>query len=531
MFNTALIAVVVSVVLVVVPSAALDSALVQYSSASDTTLEMRVAVVYATPRLYAEAQFMFREVTAIDGSDGVSLVPAANEDSFVCDDGTGSGRLVVKSSPRSPSLCSFKKVAGLSNPSLVSFEQGGRYIGYAKAYDYDCAAWFDGKPGWTVGLVPRPAASALATATWVSSDVGPVVLYAQSTSYFLGNCSGDAIFTGSGDIMWEVVPALARNISPTAVSLRLRSNASLFLGVDPTGERQLHDGSATYVPIKVSDCAGREADCTWDIARPSSDVSGVVALRLAGSNWTLDRQSHTAACAAANNGVGVLSSTSSATLGLWRAAHYIPNTPAVVVNETSESAHVRLLSCSDFKLCRSCVTASMSCGWCSATSTCTQGTAESPGNCSASQWLFNTCVAETHDGSTAQTSIVAPLVGGIVGGVAVLSAVVVAAVLIARKKNRRQPTVVNLPVEGAPVGFTMDLTEATSVAMQLASTCTASGVAADSGSSGSGPVAALPVGMFAPQLPDNPSLELPPASMGCFVVSGATASVEPQMSQ
>eukprot|EP00727_Mastigamoeba_balamuthi_P011037 m51a1_g6556 hypothetical protein (527) ;mRNA; r:106273-108061 len=433
------------------PAPALCSAVVQYSSAADTSLEMRVVVggscrdVYATPRLYAEAQFMFREVAAIDGSGGVSLVPAANDDSFVCDDGTGSGRLVVTSSPRSPSLCSFKKVAGLSNPSLVSFEQGGRYIGYAKAYDYDCAVWFDGKPGWTVGLVPRPSTPALAT--WVASDVGPVQLYVQHADDWLAGCRGSATFAAqSGDTAWDVVPALASNSSPTAVSLRLHSNASLFLVADAQ-----QSGSTARAAV-LGSCGGREGDCTWSLAPAQGETSGVLVLRLAGSNWTLGRlgPNSTSPCASAGSRprAALVLAGPRATLGLWRASHTIPNTPDVVASQSAAAGR-----CADLKLCRSCVSTSLSCGWCADTGVCSEGSTTRHGNCSASGWLFDTCAAAARDGGESSASLVAPLVGGIVGGVAVLSAVVVAAVLVARGRRQRRPSVLNLPMEGAPVAF------------------------------------------------------------------------------
>eukprot|EP00727_Mastigamoeba_balamuthi_P011035 m51a1_g6554 hypothetical protein (1436) ;mRNA; r:97541-103439 len=452
----------VAYVLALLPAAAMCSMFTQYHSAADTSLAMRVVIggscrdLYATKRLYSDAQFMFREVPALDGSGGVSLTPSANPGYYICDDADRSGRLVALISPPSAALCSFKKVAGLSNPSLVSFEQGGRYIGYAKAYDYDCAVWFDGKPGWTVGLVSRPAFPSLAT--WVTSDSGPVQIYLQHTSSSLGSCHGAVAFLNSyGDTTaWDAVPALdASAKSAAAFSLRLVANSSLFLAAP-----QSRNG--TSAPATLSDCRARPSDCTWAVDVPQSETSGVLSLRVAGGNWTLDVQANstTPQCPGATAGAAVVRLGQGATLGLWRVAYDIPNTPEVVApadNSSSEEAAAPG-SCANYKLCRTCATAPLPCGWCADTGVCSEGTAARPSNCSASQWLFNTCVAPAPPrGShgSGKASLVAPLVGGIVGGLAVLSAVVVAAALVTRGVRGRAPAVVNLPVElEAPGVFT-----------------------------------------------------------------------------
>eukprot|EP00727_Mastigamoeba_balamuthi_P011032 m51a1_g6551 hypothetical protein (537) ;mRNA; r:85018-86857 len=496
----------------------------QYNSASDTSLAMRTAIagtckdLYATTRVYSDAQFMFREVPALDGGNGVSIMPASNPGYYLCSDGTGSGR-----------ICSFKKVAGLSNPSLVSFEQGGQYIGYAKAYDYDCASWFTNYNGWTVGLVDKPANPTLAT--WISADAGPVRPYIQGTQSWLGNCGGSAFFTEqTGDTLWEVVPALSNASSSTLVSLQL-SGTSLHLGIDADGAQQMDNSSVAHVPVRAMNCSGREALCTWTMA-VSAVYSGDFNLKLAGGSRTLDLTANNTLSCKVNYGAATMSLSSCAELGFLRATYSIPKTPAVILNESSSSAEPA--KCSDNKLCRTCIVTTMSCGWCEETGLCVQGTATSPSNCSKSHWFFESCVAATPAAieDAGSTSIMAPLIGGIVGGVAALSVIAVGVVLIARSVHKRQQAPpLNMPVEGASVDFTtssrdLSLRETISpMGLQLSGSM--GGTLPNTSSSGSGPAVALSLGVppvydisLMPSLSTGqPSLEVPPP-LGGFPLGG-----------
>eukprot|EP00727_Mastigamoeba_balamuthi_P011020 m51a1_g6540 hypothetical protein (546) ;mRNA; r:55684-57547 len=490
------------------PGLALCSVFVQYNSASDTSIAMRVVTggtckdVYATGRIYVDGQFMFREVAALDGGSGVSLVPATSPGYYICNDGTGTGRLVVVQPALSAALCSFNKVAGLSNPSLVSFEQGGQYIGYAKAFDYDCASNYRGNTaGWTVGLVHRPANPTLAT--WISSDPGPVKVYIQSTNNLLGNCGGNALFMkNTGDTSWDIVPSLYSPASTKMISLRLSSNSSLYLGIDSYDAEKVYCGSATCVPTRVMDCRNRESLCTWSLT-PSASDAGDFNLVFAGStkvSMTLDRQTinSTLECGTAVFGAAYVFLNSAATLGFWRSNYTAPRTPAVIVNASvpsSSSSAPKPPSCSDNLLCRTCITSDLSCGWCAETGVCAHGSLSNPANCSKSQWFFESC---------ALSSLVAPLVGGIVGGVAVLSAAVVAAVLITRSLHKRKPAVLNVPIEGKSVDFaateySRDFTDAFSpmtVVLSPGNSGSIATIGADgTQSSGSGLAMALPLGL------------------------------------
>eukprot|EP00727_Mastigamoeba_balamuthi_P001845 m51a1_g11658 hypothetical protein (524) ;mRNA; r:3333-5260 len=457
-----------SLVLCLLPLAALGSVFVQYNSASDTSLAMRVVTdgtckdVYATTRIYVDSQFMFREVPALGNSSGVSLVPAPNPGYFICSDGTDSGRLIV---------CSFKKVAGLSNPSLVSFEQRGRYIGYAKAFDYDCASFYRGNTaGWTVGLVDKPANPNLAT--WITSEAGPVRIYIQSTQSWLGNCHGNSFFTEqTGDTVWDLVPALSNSSSSTMlVSLQLH-NTSLHLGVDTDQNQLMDNSSAAHVPLTVANCSGRESLCTWFIV-PSALHGGNFHLEIAGTGRAVYLQSlgSTLSCATASRGTASISLAAGAELGFLRRDFASPPRPAVIVNESSSSEEPA--KCSDIKQCRTCIVTSMSCG----------------------------CVKA--GGSS--TNLVAPLVGGIVGGVAVLSSVVIAAVLVARSIHNKRRTALNMPVEGASVNFaaaSQDIGDTVSPLATLGLSGSSPGVIATLGTNGrsgvltSGMLMTLPVGL------------------------------------
>eukprot|EP00727_Mastigamoeba_balamuthi_P000482 m51a1_g10430 hypothetical protein (365) ;mRNA; f:41169-42434 len=355
--------------LLVLPSAVLASVFVQYNSASDTALALRLAIggscrdVYATPRLYSDAQFLFREVPAIDGGAGVSLMPAANPGYYICSDRTG--RLVAAGTTPTPADCSFNKVAGLSNPELVSFEQGGQYIGYAKAYDYDCASWFAGRAGWTVGLADKPSSPALAT--WIPADSGPLKVYVQDTNYWLGNHRGNAMFTeeiGDRYTNWDVVPALANSSSPTSISLHLHENSSLYLGVSSSGgEQKVH-------VLDVSSCSLSESNCSWTLIM--SSVSGDFYLKVAGSDGWLQRAT------GMGNNTAALGSTSGSTLGFWRSNFSIPRAPEVVIigpnTSSSSSGSSHRSACSGKLRCSTCVQTAQ-CG------------------CS-SEWFYDACMEE-----------------------------------------------------------------------------------------------------------------------------------------
>eukprot|EP00727_Mastigamoeba_balamuthi_P001846 m51a1_g11659 hypothetical protein (492) ;mRNA; r:6290-9617 len=397
-----------------------------------------------------------------------------------------------------------KKVAGLSNPALVSFEQGGQYIGYAKAFDYDCASSYTGRTaGWTVGLVDKPANPTLAT--WISADAGPGRIYIQNTQSWLGNCHGNAFFTAkTGDTVWDLVPALSNtSSSSTLVSLQLH-NTSLHLGVDADEELQMDNSSEAHVPLRVINCSGRESLCTWTIV-PSSVYGGDFHLEIAGTRRTMDIQTSgsSLSCATASNGAASLVLATGAELGFLRSDYTIPPMPAVIVNESSSSEAPA--KCSDIKQCRTCTATSMSCGWCAETGLCSQGTASSPSNCSMSHWQWNGCMASPANDGGSSTNLVAPLVGGIVGGVAVLSAVVIAAVLVARSiHNKRKTATFNMPVEGASVNFaatSQDISDAVSPLTTLGLSGSSAGGIATLGADGqsgmlaSGLVMTLPLGL------------------------------------
>eukprot|EP00727_Mastigamoeba_balamuthi_P007046 m51a1_g2962 hypothetical protein (2034) ;mRNA; f:677286-685865 len=487
--------------------------------------------MYATPRLWSDAQFLFREVPALDGKGGVSIMPAANDGFYMCDDGTGTGRLVVVKPALSAEQCSFRKVAGLSNPSLVSFEQGGKYIGYAKVYDYDCSSWFSNQPGWTVGLVEKPSNPTLAT--WIAADSPQLMLYIQDTNYWLGNCNGNAVFydVRISDDVWDVVPALNSSAANSgAVSLRLYSNKSLYLGLDAEGELTM-DNDSLAASLKTWSCAGRVDDCTWTIVETSA-ASGDFNLRHTASGRVVQSPggAGTITCPTTNVGRALLSLQKAATLGFWRTNYIIPNTPPVIINtSSSSSATGPSPSCSDFVLCRTCITTDMSCGWCAETDMCTHGTATAPVNCSASKWFFDSCIAAPQEGGDNTANLVAPLVGGIVGGVAVISAVVIAAVVV-RNLHKRRPSVLNVPVEGASIDFiatatSRDLSGDTTspVTLQLSggSSLATGGLATHSGGSGAMAMLATPLEApiydmnlsLAPVSPINPPELPPPPSM------------------
>eukprot|EP00727_Mastigamoeba_balamuthi_P000341 m51a1_g10303 hypothetical protein (827) ;mRNA; r:66500-69939 len=454
------------------PTAALGPPVyTQYSSASDTSLSLRVAIVNSCrDGLGTACPFLFRELPGLDGSaDGVSLMPAATDGFFICAEGNDTDRLVAVRPALSAAQCTFRRVAGLSNPALVSFEQRGRYVGYASAYAYDCASWFDGRMGWTVGLAYRPTDATLAT--WVASASPPVNMYIQDTNSWLGSCAPESVFYNPyvGDIAWDAVQALD-NDSATAISLRLHSSSSaspLYLGVDAAGEQQLSNSSAQSVALRVWDCAGHASACTWTVAQ--SALSGDFWLTHTASGWTVVRETapNGLACNPQNAGRALLSRSSTGeTLGFWRSNYNIPSKPAVIaVAAASSSSSSRASSlmtdtsgegqspCATKMSCWSCIAADGSCGWCSETALCTR---RSETNCSPTMWLHDTCTASRAGGGVT-ASLVVPLVG-VSGGVVVVGLVTALAVLLIRSGRQRgrgtsKAAEHNKPVEGPSVTF------------------------------------------------------------------------------
>eukprot|EP00727_Mastigamoeba_balamuthi_P000338 m51a1_g10300 hypothetical protein (547) ;mRNA; r:57434-59358 len=351
--------------LLLLPAAALCSAvLAQYNKTARVHSSGPASPVYATPRVYSDAQFLFRELPGLDGSaDGVSLMPAATDGFFLCAEGSGTDRLVVVSGDLSPALCTFRKVAGLSNPALVSFEQRGRYVAYARGYSYDCASAFERRTGWTVGLVERPADTRLAT--WVASLSSPLSLYVQDTNYWLCELSGSAVFADTSHprdsvrCQWEAVAALGTADSPSsAVSLRLR-NTSLFLGV--AEHESPDDNDSAALQLRVHSCAGTERLCVWTAAK--SEQSGDFFLTHVASGLVVtlhDSAEGKRAVLLARQRNATLQ-----TLGFWRSAYAQPKTPDVVVAPVVQSGSTAAdgsESCAQRKTCQSCASGGELCG-------------------------------------------------------------------------------------------------------------------------------------------------------------------------
>eukprot|EP00727_Mastigamoeba_balamuthi_P000335 m51a1_g10299 hypothetical protein (1009) ;mRNA; r:51643-57335 len=413
------------------------SVLTQYNSAGDTSLGLRSMLhgdcrdVYATPRLYSDAQFLFRELPGLDGSAGsVSLMPAATDGFFLCAESSDSDRIVVTSrAALSPSLCTFRKVAGLSNPALVSFEQRRRYVGYAREYSYDCAMWFLETPGWTVGLVERPSDARLAT--WVASQSSVVSVYVQDTYSWLCELSGSAVFVDTDDndaqCQWDVVAALGTDDRPSsAVSLRLR-NTSLFLGV--AEHESPDDNDSAALPLRVHSCAGTERLCVW-----TANISprlGNFFLSHVASGLVVTLQE-----TALGKQAVLLARQRNATLqtlGFWRSGYARPTTPNVVVvaassrsgdgsSGSSSATADEVDSCAQRKTCQSCASVG-ECSWCPDTGLCLNASYASPHNCSL--WLRGTCTTASNGGA-GLSSLYAQLVG-VFGCVAVLACAVTAA--------------------------------------------------------------------------------------------------------
>eukprot|EP00727_Mastigamoeba_balamuthi_P009599 m51a1_g5261 putative alpha-L-arabinofuranosidase-like protein (1184) ;mRNA; r:108169-112330 len=232
--------------------------------------------VYTTAPVWGETDFMWREEPAVNGSTDaahVSLRVFNIPDTFLCaSDRTGSA--VVVSSPTAPLLCTFRKVAGLSDVGLVSFVNEGRYLTMATSLTGYCASWFvTGKfSAFDVQLSAFPASPQ--SATWIPVDTTIVSIkagfYADERKIQWYYCSGSLVASSSlydtaYDYNWVISKGL-RASDPLAVSIRPLYHMDLYVCFN-----------GTVATLSKPD--GIEENCTFVVSKdPQGRQFGVFSL-------------------------------------------------------------------------------------------------------------------------------------------------------------------------------------------------------------------------------------------------------------
>eukprot|EP00727_Mastigamoeba_balamuthi_P013668 m51a1_g8924 hypothetical protein (1166) ;mRNA; r:823489-827641 len=215
-----------------------------FFSAAESGLSLRhcsgpVGSVYATAPAWGDADFMWREEEAANGSsdkDHVSLRSFNFPDYFLCASDRSGAVLRIGNSTTDLSLCTFRKVAGLSDVGLASFVNEGRYLAVVSTLTGTCKTFFSSARAFDVQLVGFPATKE--SATWAPVDSTLVVikpgLYSDKRSLTLHHCSGNvhavAAISSTYDYIWTIEKGVDNNTR--AISIRSSANQDLFVCLD-----------------------------------------------------------------------------------------------------------------------------------------------------------------------------------------------------------------------------------------------------------------------------------------------------------
>eukprot|EP00727_Mastigamoeba_balamuthi_P013673 m51a1_g8929 putative alpha-L-arabinofuranosidase (1117) ;mRNA; r:853659-857699 len=229
--------------------------------------------VYATVSIWGETDFMWREEAAINGStdaDHVSLRVFNLPNLFLCAADTNSMSINVMQ-PTSASLCTFRKVAGLSDPGLVSFVNEGRYLSVGTTVTGLCATWLSSSQAVDVQLNAFPPTKE--SATWAPVETTFVAIkngfYWEATPY-MHYCNGSVTATATSsvsnyDFIWVIEKGLDTT-DPLSISIRAANHMNQYFCLD---------GSEA----KLRDPSGAERQCSFVVkADPQARLLGGIAL-------------------------------------------------------------------------------------------------------------------------------------------------------------------------------------------------------------------------------------------------------------
>eukprot|EP00727_Mastigamoeba_balamuthi_P013134 m51a1_g8443 hypothetical protein (579) ;mRNA; r:377749-379762 len=443
----------------------LSGSFVHIRSAADSLISVRAVItadpcndVAATTVFGSDAYFMFRVMPALDGSNTVgtvSLMSLPSPSYYLCSDFSGriSARWNVLDS-HSRAQCTFRVVPGLSDPTLVSLRQGGRYVGDFGSLDgLRCQNWFprDRVQGWSLGLVDaghRPERS-----TWAVSALPALYAYVQDRPWWLSACEKASGVSGvSSRTAFAIQPGLQPNVSAVSVSLRLYGT-ELYLGADPEGA----GSNDTWAPApRLMVCHGREAACTWLLGSPPATMGGVFLLINSATGLTLN-------VTAPARDEGPHTCLGSKILR-----------PIALVMPNDDITAFGLLR-SDLPVPEDRGSGGWGWGWASASSSSRTDDGGRETSRSAVRSVDGGEASDEYE-SNAPWSLVGAAVGGAVGclSLVVLSAVATA-VVVAQLRSRRGPSrrrgdsaVANIPLECSSVAF-VDVAAAASSGPQSAS--------------------------------------------------------------
>eukprot|EP00727_Mastigamoeba_balamuthi_P013667 m51a1_g8923 hypothetical protein (1162) ;mRNA; r:818630-822776 len=211
---------------------------------SDPAVSLRhcagpVGSLYATAPAWGDADFLWHEEAAANGSsdkDHVSLRSFNFPDYWLCAVDRSSALLHLANSTTDLSLCTFRKVAGLSDVGLASFVNEERYLALVSTLTGKCGTFFGTARAFDVQLVGFPATKE--SATWALVDSTLVVikpgLYSDKRSLMLHYCSGNvhAVYASSlaYDWLWTIEKGLDQD--PLSISIRSVANQDLYICLD-----------------------------------------------------------------------------------------------------------------------------------------------------------------------------------------------------------------------------------------------------------------------------------------------------------
>eukprot|EP00727_Mastigamoeba_balamuthi_P003606 m51a1_g13242 hypothetical protein (327) ;mRNA; r:18-1342 len=193
--------------------------------------------VYASPPIWSDTDYLWRLEPAANGStspDLVSLRVFDDQRYFLC--ATDETSLEVKiSNITDLSLCTFRKVPGLSDVGMVSFINGGRYLSFGSTAGGSCGKWIPGAFDAQLKVEPSTPESA----TWApvpTTFVGLKVGHYYSPAMFLHTCNGEPSATlssapNSYDNIWVFEQGLNTS-NPDTVSIRSTRNVDQYFCFD-----------------------------------------------------------------------------------------------------------------------------------------------------------------------------------------------------------------------------------------------------------------------------------------------------------
>eukprot|EP00727_Mastigamoeba_balamuthi_P013683 m51a1_g8938 hypothetical protein (2210) ;mRNA; f:925872-934549 len=239
---------------------------------------------YVSVPLYGDGDFLWREEAAANGSTDpthVSLRVLTFPDYFLCAaDESGTSVFIRNTLPLS--LCTFRKVPGLSDVGLVSFVNEGRYLTVSSGITGKCSGLAGGLD---VVLDGFPAAKE--NATWAPVDSSAVGLryglYYTTPVACVHNCGGQVTITQTWmsppDPAWHWVFEKASSGLDTSdalsVSIRSGSDMDKYLCFD--GQR------ASLVPS----AAAVERNCSFVFQRDLEEKNGGVVIHHAATGFNL----------------------------------------------------------------------------------------------------------------------------------------------------------------------------------------------------------------------------------------------------